>query len=118
MALIRHELGHTFQSRRSGPLYLFKYGIPSAMSQGWTEKDAEFRSDRYLLINYGLPPIFSSYQKDYSPVGANTAAYLLMLATMIWGAVWGATAGLFGAYLFIAGFIALFNLGKIHSKIL
>ena len=118
MVLIRHELGHTFQSRRSGPLYLFKYGIPSAMSQGWTEKDAEFRSDRYLLINYGLPPIFSSYQKDYSPVGAHTAAYLLMLATMIWGAVWGATAGLFGAYLFIAGFIALFNLGKIHSKIL
>jgi hypothetical protein len=118
MVLIRHELGHTFQSRSSGPLYLFKYGIPSAMSQGWTEKDAEFRSDRYLLINYGLPPIFSSYQKDYSPVGANTAAYLLMLATMIWGAAWGATSGLLGAYLFVAGFIALFNIGKIHSKIL
>lgn len=118
MVLIRHELGHTMQSRLSGPLYLFKYGIPSAMSQGWTEKDAEFRSDRYLLINFGLPPVFSSYEKDYRPARANAAAYLLMLATMIWGAAWGATAGLFGAYLFVAGIIALFNLGKQQNKML
>lgn len=118
MVLIRHELGHTIQSRFSGPLYLFKYGIPSAMSQGWTEKDAEFRSDRYLLINYGLPPVFSSYQKDHRPANAGTAAYLLMLIVMIWGAFWGATAGFFGAYLFVAGIIALFNLGKLQNKIL
>ncbi|MFM2375789.1 MAG: hypothetical protein RLZZ165_886 [Bacteroidota bacterium] len=30
--LFMHEFGHVLQSRISGPLYLFKYGIPSMMS--------------------------------------------------------------------------------------
>ena len=36
-----HEYGHYLQSQKSGLLYLFKYGIPSAFGDAnWTEIDA------------------------------------------------------------------------------
>jgi len=76
--LLRHEYGHTFQSQVGGPLYLFKYGIPSASTQGWTEDDAEYRSDQYFLNHYGASPVFSSYPKGYSPVNPRWWEYGLI----------------------------------------
>jgi len=53
-----HEFGHTMQSRRSGPLYLNKYGIPSLYDQifrgeeshddFWVETDANRRACIYF----------------------------------------------------------------------
>jgi RHS repeat-associated protein len=44
-----HEYGHYLQSQKSGPLYLFKYGIPSALGDAdWTEHDANLRAANYF----------------------------------------------------------------------
>jgi hypothetical protein len=117
MVLIRHELGHNFQSKCSGPLYLYKYGIPSAMNQAWTEQDAEFRSDKFLLANYGIAPVFDSFSKGYQPVRAGIAGYLILISILFYGIIWGGIAGLAGAYLFFSGMVALLNLGKRPSLI-
>lgn len=117
MMLIRHEMGHNFQSRCSGPLYLYKYGIPSAMNQTWTEQDAEFRSDRFLLANYGIAPVFGSYPKSYQPIKSGIVGYLILIAIVIYGIIWGGIPGLAGAYLFFSGMVALLNLGKRPSLI-
>ncbi len=54
--LFQHEYGHVLQSRVSGPLYLFKYGIPSLISayrnqllhsSSWVEQDANRRAKNY-----------------------------------------------------------------------
>jgi hypothetical protein len=44
--LFAHEFGHTYQSRISGPMYLFRYGLASAAYGGEsrTESDANIRS--------------------------------------------------------------------------
>lgn len=54
--LFMHEFGHTLQSRLSGPLYLFKYGIPSLLTgnYSWMEKDANLRSAIYFNINHNI----------------------------------------------------------------
>ena len=110
--LIRHELGHSHQSRYSGPLYLWKYGIPSAASQAWTEKDAEARSDKWLLHNYGIAPAFKSYPKNYKPIGPGISGFLFTVALLVFGVIWADFAGLVGAYLLISGTFTLLNLGK------
>ena len=110
--LIRHELGHSHQSRCSGPLYLWKYGIPSAASQAWTEKDAEARSDKWLLHNYGITPAFKSYPKNYKPVSPGIPGFLFTIAILVFGVIWADFAGLVGAYLLISGTFTLLNLGK------
>jgi hypothetical protein len=48
--LFMHEFGHCLQSRESGPLYLFKYGIPSLLTDNfaWMEKDANYRAKKYF----------------------------------------------------------------------
>ncbi len=77
--LLRHEYGHYRQSQRNGPLYLIKYGIPSAAGADWTENDAEFRSDEYFLSNNGLDPIFEeSYPEDYEPINAKWWEFTLI----------------------------------------
>lgn len=44
-----HEYGHYLQSQKSGPLYLLKYGIPSALGDAdWTEHDANTRAANYF----------------------------------------------------------------------
>ena len=50
--LFAHEFSHTYQSRISGTLYLFKYGIPSAVFQDKAEKDANYRAYK----NFGIQP--------------------------------------------------------------
>ena len=116
--LVRHELGHTRQSRLSGPLYLWKYGIPSAVSQAWTEKDAEARSDYWMLHIYGIAPVFRSYPKNYKPVGPGVSGFLFTIIFLTLGIVWGDISGLLGAYLLICGTFTLLNLGKQPNRLL
>jgi hypothetical protein len=54
--LFMHEYGHTLQSRRSGPLYLLIYGIPSILTpnDAWMERDANRRAAAYFRDKYGV----------------------------------------------------------------
>lgn len=62
--LFMHEFGHVLQSRVSGPLYLFKYGIPSLMSARGTgvhrlhpvEQDANQRAYDYFKQQESFAP--------------------------------------------------------------
>jgi len=60
--LFQHEYGHYLQSMRCGPLYLFKYGLPSVIS-AWrnefyehmrqpVEQDANTRAKTYFDFHY------------------------------------------------------------------
>lgn len=55
--LFMHEYGHSLQSRRSGPLFLFIYGIPSLLTpnDAWMEQDANRRAAAYFSDKYGVP---------------------------------------------------------------
>ena len=49
--LFAHEYGHTYESRITGPLYLFRYGIASVYdNNGYTELDATRRGSSNLGI--------------------------------------------------------------------
>lgn len=54
-----HEYGHYLQSQISGPLYLAKYGLPSALGAVWTEIDANTRSAAYF---HKIDPSFNWVQ--------------------------------------------------------
>lgn len=62
--LFMHEFGHTLQSRASGPIYLFKYGVPSVLSvrgkgrhnQHPVEQDANLRAFEYFKQHPGFSP--------------------------------------------------------------
>jgi hypothetical protein len=83
--LLRHEYGHYIQSQRNGFLFLPKYGIPSAITSGWTEDDANFRSDTYFNRHYGVTRNFNfllgGYPTDYRPINAKWWEYGLFIAT-------------------------------------
>jgi hypothetical protein len=82
--LFWHEFGHTLQSRLTGPLYLFKVGIPSIVggaldgklghshSREWYETQANRMAYRYLkkqVSNSGLIQRWNSnqYPRNYNP---------------------------------------------------
>lgn len=56
--LFMHEYGHYMQSQASGPLYMYKYDMPSALTnpnfhdQHWVEMDANSRAYSYFSSNY------------------------------------------------------------------
>ena len=70
--VLMHEYGHTFDSRKYGPAYLFEIGIPSAISASnserteangitttthklfWTEQRASLNAYYYFNKNYGV----------------------------------------------------------------
>lgn len=49
MTTIRHEYGHVRQSRMLGPLYLFVVGIPSAINNLRSRKDAKVYENYYNM---------------------------------------------------------------------
>ncbi len=110
LRLLRHEYGHYLQNRESGWLYLFKYGIPSAGMIVWPEKDAEFRSDKHLLIQNGTTPLFRSYGDTYQKIKPAWWEFALLFTAIIAAALWGGPAAGAGAWLMTAGVIAAFNL--------
>lgn len=85
--LFMHEFGHVLQSRASGPLYLFKYGLPSLKSSTFAghnlhpvEQDANRRSHRYFSQKSGYrgwplhrfpivrkDPVIKNYWWEYLP---------------------------------------------------
>ncbi len=61
--LFQHEYGHYLQSQASGPFYLQRYGIPSALSKGNhdnhpVEQDANARALKYFMKH---EPDFESF---------------------------------------------------------
>ncbi len=81
-----HEFGHTLQSRESGPLYLFFYGLPSVLNHAKTksETDANRRAfgTRSPLSKYPVLP-YAHKPKWYHwaiALGILAGLYLLMIA--------------------------------------
>ena len=92
--LLRHEYGHYVQSQKVGPLYLFKYGIPSAARAGWTEDDAEYRSDQYFLENENVSPHFEAgYPRNYTPVNPEWWEYAIFFGSGVAGGAGGYVIG-------------------------
>lgn len=63
--MFAHEFGHTYQSRITGPLYLFKYGVASVYdNDGLTEGDATRRgaSNTGIEIKNRYPTGTSTYK--------------------------------------------------------
>jgi len=83
--LFAHEFGHTYQSRISGPLYLFKCGIASVYdNNGLTEQDASRRG----FWNLGMTPSgqwkYRYEQQSYD----RYRWYELGGAPMLWPFMW------------------------------
>lgn len=110
--LIRHEYGHYLQSKASGPLFIFKYGIPSIITQGWTEKDADFRSDKDLLINEKIMPVFSNHRNLSSPSNPGWWEYILVLAFIAGGYITNQLHGAIGGLLISSIAIVAINLKR------
>lgn len=110
--LIRHEYGHVLQSNRSGPLYLFKYGIPSIMKQGWTENDAEFRSDSYLSGQERIFPVFGSYRQQKKPFDVKILEVVIVIVAISGGGLFNDLYGAISGFLISGALIALLNINK------
>ena len=76
--LFAHEFGHTYQSRISGPLYLFKYGIPSAAGGNPSEADADWRT----YMNLGFWP--HGYEREPNRIKWWEAG----LGSILWPFMW------------------------------
>lgn len=109
--LIRHEYGHYLQSFSSGPLFIFKYGIPSIITQGWTEIDSDIRSDRRLLQEEKIMPMFT-YPAKASPIHAKWYEYLTGLIIVSAGYYINEVNGVIGGSLIAMGLISILNLKK------
>ncbi|WP_158563383.1 FG-GAP-like repeat-containing protein [Chitinophaga silvatica] len=57
--IFMHEYGHYLQSQKSGPLFMYKYGLPSAFKVNdhdrfWVEMDANTRAYNYFSTKYNV----------------------------------------------------------------
>lgn len=109
--LIRHEYGHYLQSFSSGPLFLFKYGIPSVITQGWTEIDCDLRSDRHLLIEEKIMPVFT-YPAKAMPIRAKWFEYLAIIIFTTTGFFINELNGIIGGSLIAMALLSILNLKK------
>lgn len=108
--LIRHEYGHALQSRASGPLFIFKYGFPSILMQGWTEVDADYRSDKELLISEQIMPVFSNHRNVSKPLNPKWWEFAFLLALIVAGAWVNSLQGVAGSLLIGSIFITALNI--------
>gem|GEM_PF-5933281 len=70
-ALFMHEFGHCLQSRLSGPLYLFKYGLPSlrsAMAQGHFQHPVEQDANRRARWYFSRKDDFQTWPMMENPI--------------------------------------------------
>ncbi len=109
--LIRHEYGHYIQSKISGPLFIFKYGIPSVVMQGWTETDCDMRSDKILLLEEQIMPIFT-YPKNLKPVKPRLFEFLVIVVAISTGYFFNEMHGVMGSSLIAMVVISMLNLKK------
>lgn len=110
--LIRHEYGHLLQSQASGPLYIFKYGISSVIMQGWTEDDADLRSDRELLITEQIMPVFGSHRNQKQPFNPRWWEFMIIPVMVFAGSQINGLHGITGGILISTMLISLLNLKK------
>jgi len=110
--LIRHEYGHYLQSIVSGPLYIFKYGLPSIITQGWTETDADFRSDKDLLLKEQIMPVFSNHRNLSKPVNPHWWEFLIIVITGTAGGWLNQFHGAFGGLIIGSVIITALNMKK------
>ncbi|MDR0828845.1 MAG: FG-GAP-like repeat-containing protein [Prevotellaceae bacterium] len=76
--LFAHEFGHTYQSKITGAMYLFRYGIASAAYQGATEYDANKRA-----AGNGLP--IGSWRTQNS---STYKSYEFIFMPVLWPFMW------------------------------
>lgn len=110
--LIRHEYGHLLQSIVSGPLYIFKYGISSIITQGWTEIDADLRSDAEFLYAEQIMPIFGSHRNLKKAINPKWWEYLIIPILVFAGSQINGVHGITGGILISTMLISLLNLSK------
>lgn len=110
--LLRHEYGHYLQSMASGPLFVFKYGIPSILTQGWTEPDADFRTDKHLLMTEKIMPVFSNHRHQSKPINPKIWEYGLVLIPGISGIIVNGARGLLGGLMIGLVIVSVINLKK------
>lgn len=110
--LVRHEYGHLLQSSIAGPLYLFKYGIPSLVLQGWTEADADLRSDKKLMKTAQFMPVFTNYRQPALFKNPRWWEYLLPVAGAVGGYLLNNRYGIAGGLFIAAALITLLNLKR------
>ncbi len=76
--LLRHEYGHYLQGRSSGPLYTFKYAIPSALWQDErVETDASNRGQAYFTNDYNWKDYYNAkwYEYAFFTIGLSLILY-------------------------------------------
>lgn len=108
--LIRHEYGHLLQSISSGPLYIFKYGIPSIITQKWTEVDADMRSDNELLLKEHIMPIFNNHRNQIKAINPKWWEFLIMPAIIAGGFYYNDLSGALGGALLSTILITALNI--------
>jgi hypothetical protein len=108
--LIRHEYGHLLQSISSGPLYIFKYGIPSIITQKWTEVDADMRSDNELLLTEHIMPIFNNHRYQTKAINPKWWEYLITPAIIAGGFYYNDLSGALGGALLSTILITALNI--------
>lgn len=110
--LIRHEYGHLLQSVASGPLFIFKYGISSIITQGWTEIDADLRSDHEFLLTEQIMPVFGSHRNLKQAIIPKWWEFLIIPVLVFAGSQINGVHGITGGILISTTLITLLNLKK------
>lgn len=110
--LLRHEYGHLLQSIVSGPLFIFKYGIPSVLMQGWTESDADLRSDTVLLLTEQIMPVFATHRNQKKVINPKWWEYALLPLSIFGGWYINEANGIIGGFLVASMTITALNMKK------
>jgi hypothetical protein len=110
--LLRHEYGHLLQSIVSGPLFIFKYGIPSVIMQQWTESDADLRSDTELLLQEQIMPVFSTHKNQKKAINPNWWEYAMLLVSIAIGWYINDVNGILGSVLVASMTITALNMNR------
>lgn len=110
--LIRHEYGHYLQSISSGPLFIFKYGLPSILMQGWTESDADYRSDKELLLKEQIMPVFSNHRNHKQAINPKWWEYALVVSFIVAGGYFNQFYGALGSMMLAMVVITAINMKK------
>lgn len=108
----RHEFGHYLQSRQCGWIYLFKIGLPSLILQGWTETDADLRSDNYLMHHYGITPALGLKHQKKEVVRCTWLEKSVFVTIVVAGALYLGSYGSVGAFLLAGGLSTALNMKK------
>jgi hypothetical protein len=80
--------------------------------QGWTERDADIRSDRNLLYTDHMIPAFSNYNSKEKLVKVKAWEFTLFIAAVFGGFILDGILGMLAGYIVSAIIISFVNLNK------